>query len=279
MKYKFYCAINTDNRVIDFLQTRNIKHDIDPIRGRMYFTIYSDTDGSGELLNYIRPLTDTSIAKSSVYSNQEIEAARWYLLCVTRMGIETKRTDFTYDAKCLFSTAYGMKRYYHFDQKNPFVSKKTPKWKSGYNFCSLETGNMTRIFCSDYAKDTILKNEINGVDFMPVLKGDLITPTPNVSQLVFKNKLPLEAYTFIGKYSELKCPMCGRVNYIFEEPNCDTIRLNIDKLPEGIDVFGSEITVGYGHGEEPIAVSKKFYNLIVKDLKEKINHLIIQPIA
>ena len=279
MKYEFYCGIYEDAYVINFLQSKNIKYKTGTLPKLMYFTVYSDTENSDELLKYIRTLPGTSISKSSVFSKQEMEDANWYLLYVMRMGIETKNVAYTYDAKCPYVTAYGMHRHYHLDQVNPFVSKRTPKWKTGYNFCSVETGFTTQIFCSDFAKDTILKSEISGVDFMPVLKGDLVTQTPDVSQLVFKNKLPLEAYTFIGKYSEEVCPLCGRINYIFDEPNCDFLRLNTDLIPENIDAFGSEIILGYGFGDEPVVISKKFYNLLFKKLKEKPNHFNIYPIA
>jgi hypothetical protein len=279
MKYKFYCAINEDISVINFLKTKKIKYETGPLPNRIYFTIYSDIENNEELLKYIQTLPETSIEKSSVFSEQEMEDANWYLLYVTRMGMETKNVDYTYNAKCPYTTAYGMQRHYHLDQVNPFVSTKTPKWKNGYNFCSVETGFMTQIFCSDFAKDTILKSEISGVSFMPVLKKDLKTEISDVHQLVFANKLPLEAYTFIGKYSEDVCPFCGRINYIFEEPNCDNVKLNTDKIPKNIDAFGSEIIIGYGFGDEPIVISKKFYNLIMKEIKEKPKHFIIYPIA
>ena len=279
MKYEFYCRMDEDINVINFLKDRNIKYETGPLAKRIYFTVYSDTENCDEFLKYIRALPDTSISKLSVFSKQEMEDANWYLIYVTRMGMETKKVDYTYDAKCPYVTNYGMQGHYHLDQVNPFVSSKTPKWKNGYNFCSVETGFRTQIFCSDYAKETILKNEISGVDFMPVLKGDLTTPTPDVSQLVFKNKLPLEAYTFIGKYSEDVCPFCGRINYIFDEPNCDFLRLNTDVIPKNVDAFGSKIVIGWGFGDEPIVISKKFYNLLFKELKEKVKHFNIYPIG
>ena len=279
MKYKFYCAINEDVHVIDFLRTRKIKYEDDPISKRIYFTIYSDTEGSSNLLTYIQTLPEALISKSSVFSKQELEDANWYLLYVTRMGIETKNTSYTYEAKCPYVTQYGMKKSKHLDQINPFVSSKTPKWKNGYNFCSTETGFMTQIFCSDLAKNVIRNSQVTGVDFIPVLKKDLKTETPDVNQLIFTNKLPLEAFTFIGKYHEDICQSCGRINYIFEELNCDNIRLNVDVIPKNIDAFGSEIIVGWGFGEELIVISKKLYNILLKELKENPKHFIIYPIA
>ena len=279
MKYQFYCAMDEDGSVINFLEARKITYKKDPLRKRMYFTIYSDIEGSDEFLRYIKPLPGTLLYKSSVFSKKEMEDANWYLLYVTRMGMETKNVGYTYDAKCPYITAYGMQKHHHLDQINPFVSTKTPKWRNRYNFCSVETGIMTQIFCSDFAKSAILENQIRGVDFIPVLKKDLKTETPDVNQLMFPTKLPREAYTFIGKYNEDVCPFCGRINYIFEEQNCDNIRLNVDMIPKNIDAFGSEIIIGNGFGDEPIVISKKFYNLLLKDLKENPKHFIFYPIA
>ena len=277
MKYKYYCRMNEDSRTINFLQSKNIKHETDLNRKRLYFNIYSDAEYSEDLLSYIKNLDGTSISKFSIFSKQEMEAANWYLLEATHLGIGTSNTEYTYDAKCLYSTAYGMKRYYHLDQVNPFVSKKTPKWKNRYQFCGVDTGFITKIFCSDYARDAIIRTGISGVDFMPVLKGDLKTETPDVSQLVFRNKLPLEAYKFIGDYEERVCPFCGRINYCFTEPNCDNIRLNADMIPQGIDAFGSQIVIGGGFGDEPVVISKKFYDLITKELNEK--HVDCMPVG
>ena len=74
-------------------------------------------------------------------------------------------------------------------------------------------------------------------------------------------------------------PLGGRVNYIFKESNCDNIRLNVNMIPNGVDVFGSQILIGYGFGDEPVVISKRFYNLIFKDMKEKSKHFIIYPIG
>ena len=279
MKFEYYCSVDFDQYLVALLESQKIKYETCALTNTIHFKIYSNLERCEEILTYINKLSYHLISKSSVFSKQEMDSASWYLFYVSRMGIETKNVDYTYDAKCPYTTVHGMHRHRHLNQINPFVSSKTIKWKNRDNFCSVETGFMTQIFCSNYAKDAIIKNGIVGVEFMPVLKGDLKTVNPCVSQLVFKHKLPLEAYTFIGKYSEDVCPFCGRINYIFDELNCDNIRLNTDKIPSGIDAFGSEITIHEGFGEEPIVISKKFYNLLLKGLNENPKHFIFYPIA
>ena len=43
--------------------------------------------------------------------------------------------------------------------------------------------------------------------------------------------------------------------------------------------FGTEILFGPGLPEEMIVISKKTYNLIFKELKEKKSHAVLYPIA
>ena len=116
MKYEFYCRMNEDINVINFLKDKNIKYETGPLAKRIYFTVYSDTENCDEFLKYIRALPDASISKLSVFSKQEMEDANWYLLYVTRMGMETKKVDYTYDAKCPYVTEYGMRGHHHLDQ-------------------------------------------------------------------------------------------------------------------------------------------------------------------
>ena len=279
MKYRYYCCVNEDDRVIDLLKTKNLKYRASEAHRFLSFEVFSDMKDCEDFLSFLRTIPGTTIRKSSVFSDKEMEDASWYLFYVSRMGMDTSNVEFTYNARCRYTTIYGIKKCHHLDQINPFVSKKTPKWKNGYQFCSTETGWTTKIFCSDLAKETIKKSGINGVEFMPVLKGDLKTETPDVSQLVFPNKLPREAFEFIGAYHKEVCPYCGEFDYVFDEPACDNVRLNIDLVPAGIDAFGSEMLFGPGFGEEFIVISKKFYNLIFNELKEKKGHAILYPIA
>ena len=279
MKYKYYCRVDFDPYVLNFLQSNKIKYDTCSLTKTLLFDLYSDTVQCDELLAYIQTLPYHLIDKEAVFSRQEMEKANWYLLHVFRMGIETSNVKFTYDAQCPYTTVYGMERHRHLYQINPFVSKKTPKWKNRYHFCSPETGGMTTIFCSNYAKETIIRGGINGVGFMPVLKSDLKSTNPEVSQLVFDYKLPLESYTFVGDYEEEVCPFCGKINYCFLNPQCDNIRLNLDTIPRGIDAFGSKILFGWGFGYEPIVISKKFYNLIINEINENPKHLSCIPIG
>ena len=117
---------------------------------------------------------------------------------------------------------------------------------------------------------------ISGVEYMPVVNRKN-EPTANVSQLRFPNILPREAFVFIGEYREIVCPFCGKVRYAFKHPGYDNMRVKKELIPPGIDVFSAEMAVGEGHVVPPIIVSKKVYNLVVHEMKEK--HVRFYPIG
>ena len=98
-----------NSSALNFLQSKKIKYETSSYgeKNRSFFTIYSDMEGCEDFLAYIKTLPRTTIAKSSVFSKQEMEDANWYLLYVTRRAMDTSNVDFTYDAKCYMISPLG----------------------------------------------------------------------------------------------------------------------------------------------------------------------------
>ena len=264
-----YTAKNAD-KLIELLKEAKIKYE-DIMGNSFCFQFYSDNERADDILKI---LPRTPIV-SAVFSNEEMENANWYTFEATRLDIETSDEDYTYEFFCPYETITGT-RYRHRKQVNPYISKRTPKWKNNYNFCAINTGDFSTIFCSDIAKRMIQNRNISGIDFMPVVNRKNI-PTENVSQLCFSNILPRKAFNFIGEYREIICPTCGKIDYEFVRPNDDNLRINTDLIPDGIDVFSAEMSVFQGWGVPPVIVSKKFCDLVSKELKEK--HVRFYPIG
>ena len=104
------------------------------------------------------------------------------------------------------------------------------------------------------------------------VKGIDASIPENIHQLKFTQTLPREAFDFIGKYKEIVCPICGKINYAFAEPMLDNIRIRKDMIPEGIDAFISEMNTGEGRGFKLLIASKKLYQLLTEEMQEKHFH-------
>ena len=233
--------------------------------------VYSDNERIDEILAL---LTKKPMVKV-IFSEEEMESANWYTFEATRWDIETGRPDFTYQYSCPYETSTGT-RYRHKKQINYCISKRTPKWKNNYNFCSINTGDFFDIYCSDLAKKMITNRDIVGIKFNPVVNVKGVS-TENVSQLVYSHKLPVSTFEFIREYREDVCPSCGYIQYSFRDPGEDNMRILADKFPEGIDFFVAEFQVRTGWGAYPVIVSKKMYDLVAKEMKEK--HVRFKPIG
>ena len=256
--------------IIKILEEENIAFD-DIMGNAFVFHIYSDNERTNEILGYIK----SGYSMEAIFSKEEMENANWYTFEATRHDIETSDPYFTYEYSCPYETRTGV-RYHHAKQINPYISKRVPKWKNNYNFCSVNTGDFNIIFCNDIAKMMINNRNITGIEFMPVVNRYNI-PTENVSQLCFSNILPRDAFAFIGEYSEIVCPLCGEIRYSFSQPMYDNMRIKTELIPDGIDMFSAEMSINRGWIVPPIIVSKKFYNLVTKEMKEK--HVRFRPIG
>lgn len=274
MKVKYRCSEwysnENSHKIIKILEEEKIKYD-DTMGKSFMFYLYSDHERTKEILGYLQK----KYYMEAIFSKEEMENASWYTFEATRYDIDTSDDHFTFEYSCPYETETGI-RYRHKKQVNPYLSKRTPKWKNNYNFCSINTGDYNRIFCSDLAKKMIENRNITGVDFLPVVNRKNI-PTENVSQLRFSNILPRETFVFIGEYKEIMCPTCGKINYEFVQPGYDNMRVKAELIPQGIDMFSAEMSISGGWIVPPVIVSKKVYNLVVNEMKEK--HVRFLPIG
>ena len=274
MKIKYRCRERYKNehcqKIIKILEEEKINY-TDIMGNAFVFYLYSDHGRTKEILGYLQE----KYHMEALFSKDEMEAANWYTFEATRHDIESSDDHFTFEYSCPYESEIGI-RYRHEKQINPYLSKRTPKWKNNYNFCSVNTGDFNSIFCSDIAKMMIENRNITGVEFMPVVNRKNI-PTENVSQLCFPNILPREAFDFLGEYREIVCPNCGKIQYEFVQPMYDNIRVKTELIPSGIDMFSAEMSVSRGWIVPPVIVSKKVYNLVVNEMKEK--HVRFMPIG
>ena len=266
MKKKYYCNMwysskNAQN-VLKILAEQKIKFD-DIMGNAFVFQIYSDNEKIQDILDSL----DETPMIESIFSEEEMEKSNWYTFEATRFDIETSDNYYTYEYTCPYPSEIGT-RYRHQKQINPFISKRTPKWKNNYNFCSINTGDCSTIFCSDLARHFLENHGIMGVDFMPVVNRKGV-PTENVHQLIYPNVLPTDALKFIGEYKTIICPTCGTIKYFFKQPMEDNMRIVTELIPPGIDMFVAERAISQGWGGFTVVVSKKVYNLISKVMKEK----------
>lgn len=271
MKIKYHCSGRWDNKsLVELIESEKIKYE-DCDDRYFVFDFYSDNPKCEEILNSLNQQPNPLIIQKAIYSKEEMQRAEWYEMFATRQVVDTRDWNYTYEYTCEYLKDNKVK-HYHLDQANPFILQGMPKWKPRFNFCTDACGDFSLTFCSDYGKEKLIEKGITGIEFMPVLKGDRKTPKENIHQLKFTQTLPREAFDFIGKYKEIVCPICGKIDYAFAEPMLDNIRIKKNIIPKGIDAFISEMRVGGNAEFNLLIASKKLYRLLTEEMQEKHFH-------
>lgn len=273
MIIKAHCICETkDKTIIGLLNKYSVKYSTSD--NLLIFDINSKQEYYNELIELLDKHNRKPILEVK-YSKEELKSSNWFIMEATRAVLDNQNDDFTFIYSCAYQTYCT--HWKHRIQKNSFVVKKTPKWKTSYNFCSEDTGNYSFMFCSDYAKHTLTNNNITGVDFLPVLHTNLSSQQININQITSHHKISFLDVEFLGKYKTIVCPTCGKTSYAFEIPMANNIKLKTDNIPQGIDVFISDFIVGEGFGAQNLIVSQKVYQLISEEMKEK--YIRFTPIA
>ena len=272
MRTNYHCVtIEKDELLISLLESEKIKYGSFMDKG-IVFDVYSDNPRFADIIERVNKSPKAHFVQWVEFSKQEMQAAEWYFMEPKRQIVDSLQTDYTFEFYCPYKKGPNdpFIRYHRSEQIRPFlINNKIPKWKPKFNFCSEAHGFFFYIFCSDEAREKLTQSDVVGVDFQPVLKGDKVTVRENIHQVVFPNILPTEAFDFIGEYHHSTCDLCGRNNYEFKIAMGDNIRIKKDKIPRGIDAFTSEMRVGEGYGDKLMVVSKKIYNLVIEEMKER----------
>lgn len=274
MKTKYHCSCHWDSRALHkLLEAENIK--CSDFENFFVFDFYSDHPKAQLILQLTRQDSRPMIIEMAIFSKEEMDRAEWFSMEATRQIVDTRNWEYTFAFECEFDLN-SSKRYGHITQVNPFLSSPMPKWKNKFNFCSTAYGDFSTIFCSDYARKCLEESDVVGIDYLPVLKGDLKTSKENLHQLIFPNIFPTDALEAIGEHTVEPCPVCGKTKYIFKKPMVDNLRVKKEKIPKGVDAFISDIGISRGD-MKVVVVSKKVYQIIIETMQEK--HMRFYPLG
>lgn len=268
------CCCTKNPSLVDILQKNTVSYRDGENRIVFHF---KESHPNFQVIEQAAKEAQGTIIRSRVYTKQEMDHARWFYMRSKCGKISiTEESSFEYSCRQTFYyQGIELNKWKHCRQIAPVHTKKTPKWKPKNNFYSIDTGDFWSIFCSDFAKETLLQNT-NGLEFMPVLKGKTDKPLEDIHQLSVPKKLPLEALEFDGQITVSSCPYCGKPLY---EPICPGTfipRVRSKYLSDQCDYYATETQFGPGLGHSMYIVSRKVYETAVKNLNER--NLVFMPI-
>ena len=203
---------------------------------------------------------------------RELENAEWFLM-ESRCGkIDSADDTYTFAYSCAKGVdVFGVEHYHHKRQIAPYCLRRTVKWNNKHNIYSDTNGGTHTFFCSSVAKEAF-EQQLDGIEFVPVLSVKDKCPISDVYQICVLHHLPSEAVILPKGVTFEKCPYCGEKRIYFEHAGLDYISLKRGFLDKGIDIYETEDLFGWGFGYPLVVISRKMYLLLTETLRERTLH-------
>lgn len=259
----FALFLNKDstNDIANFLKEQNIMFEVTNYlddRIIIAFDIDKNDDNYNTVKDYLKEFNPI-VTSQILYSNEELDNAQWLSVLCYHGKIDVP-TDEAYNATYSDSCP-GCKNK---EQVGLYHIKGVPKWKSKKNFCSLDTGGWDEIFCSSYAKQLIEDNNINGIEFLPVLHYKSLQQLEDIWQIRINTVLNPIEIGFFPEPIEMECAICHKVTYkstkTTSQPTFNQVDLgNLDAFIIPIKTVGCNIVV----------ISNKLYRILRYEYKER----------
>lgn len=213
-----------------------------------------------------------TILYSWQFDPRELENAEWFLM-ESRCGkIDSADDTYTFAYSCAKGVdVFGVEHYHHKRQIAPYCLRRTVKWNNKHNIYSDTNGGTHTFFCSSVAKEAF-KQQLGGIEFVPVLSVKDKCPISDVYQICVLHHLPSEAVILPKGATFEKCPYCGEKRIYFEHAGLDYIFLKKGFLDKGIDIYETEDLFGWGFGYPLVVISRKMYLLLTETLRERTLH-------
>ena len=246
MQVEHYYYIKFDEQLYSKLIDEGIKvkvdsdpHYIAMFGKKMAFNIYESIGEKSCLLDELLAKFGDGLT-DYVFSKRELVEAKWLLFRSTNMKLDPL-SEKTIEYSCPKSEF----SYYHTKQVAPYAFKPI-KWKSNNHFYSALGSYYTDIFCDDYAKELLEKENFNGLSFEEVLWANKNIPLPNSHQLVFNNILPINSVLNLHNTVPINCPLCKKTKYNFDGNLLYRIEVDSSYLDDSYDFYktGNDFTNG-----------------------------------
>ena len=261
MQIEHYYCVNYDKPIYDELIERGIKVTIDDKISKssspqMIFKVY--TTKEDELNSFTKLVTKYGMGiRDLVFSKKELSEANWLLFRSTNMKLESL-SEKTIELGCRKSRIL----YYHTRQVAPYALKPI-KWKNNNHFYSSYEGAFKHIFCDDYARALLEKQEFKGLNFGEVLWAHKNISLPDAHQLIITNPLSIEAVLNLDDTVPSHCPICGKKNYDYNHNKLFRIEIDKSYLDESQDFYETDCDFTIGFSPTPFLIcSQRVYSFL-----------------
>ena len=234
------------------------------------FTIYDNHKNFEELYNQLNDLSkrykDFMLGdKFAVFTKKELLEAKYLQMWVKKQIINAKDEPEVYERSCRYNRIpnrpeagwYGYKHYY---QIKPYILKYEPKINTRTAIYSIDTG-FHAVFADKRIKELVENNDLKGFVFDAVYIKKETVKSENIFQLKTKNIIEVDDFVFGEEMEEDICPICGRIDYLYDDPHAYQFHIKLKKLEGNDDIYMSK-RIFQDDAYSIYIISQRFYRLL-----------------
>lgn len=259
MKYEYYFYEYAKPELVDYLNSEKIPFKLDssdPKRPQAIFRLWSTGIRTEGQLRELEKIGVRWPIVSVTYTKKELENAELLVLSPKKQWISVINDE----KSCRYTCPIGRDKFQHEEQIGLYQISKEPKTDGKTAFWHEDTG-WADVFTDFRVKKLAKDNGLVGVEFRDVLlRGNRVSQ--NIFQLSSPNKIPQDAICLGYGEQPYFCPVCGRVQYVMQEPNIYQLHLDSSRLQCKSDLYVTERIWGEGIARPMYVISQRFYRLI-----------------
>jgi len=272
---------NEHKKIIKILDNYSIKYNykndincvLDGFQYYLEFKLYDNNTSLKEIQKKLKPF-NLFVDINTLYSSEELNNAKYFRINVGQYQYPQPEDNFNYLDKTFdlkyYCSICGIGKI----QNNPFRLKKEPKQKNN-QFWGLHW-EFDSVFVREEAKNIFKRENIQGIDFIPVILNKNNKQIDRFYQLKIETVLdngfnPYNTIKITCKFNNEENTnknnnekYCGKIKY--HHPRIGGHLFDKKIFFEGIDIFMSNEYFGSGgEAHKLIIVSKKTYEIINKN--------------
>ena len=260
MRKKLYYCDSYHKRLETLLQKNqvsyNIVKDVKEKPLLISFSLYEESP----VCQFIQLYTRAKPIVTNEFTNQELMEAEYLTVIPVVQCVEIMNTQEAFLYACKRRAFLGREKYEHREQieKLEVKSRSLPR----QTFLFSEATGSTEIFGKRTFRDIVQRENISGIQFLPVLDTKSKEERNGLFQIRANQTVEASKIIVDKDIKVKKCPVCGKLRYICGQDHLLTINCYSTDL--GSDFYQTEAIFGEGFGYRYYIISNQLYRLLLK---------------
>ncbi len=261
MRYKYYYCQLYHPRLVDILETNEIRYkvtggSITPLF--VSFSVWDNSANAAEIIEELAQIVESEPIITVEYTSSEIAAAELIWITPTKQCIDILNVQEAYLSTCKQIDFMGKVRVNHRCQRDLFAVAKEPVMGKKSSFWAGSSG-FAELFTDYRVHELVEENALTGIDLKNVvLKNGIYSD--KLFQMTSQNLLDRRCISIGHGEKIIRCELCGKEQFSID--SAYQLHMDFSKIDKKSDMYVTESMFGEGISYPLYLISQRFYQLL-----------------